>query len=131
MNWLSTHTFQYNQNWFPDVESYVGIERKNKHLHHPKTVIGSDVWVGNGAMIKSGVKVGHGAVIGAGAMVTKDVEPYSVVAGVPAKHVKFRFEPEIIEALLATKWWLRNPANLNGIDFSDVKGAIEWLTKSE
>ncbi|BCX67040.1 CatB-related O-acetyltransferase [Pseudomonas izuensis] len=130
-DWLSTHTFQYNQNWFPDVESYVAIERKNKHLYHPKTQIGSDVWIGNGAMIKSGVKVGHGAVVGAGAMVTKDVEPYSIVAGVPARHIKFRFEPEMIEDLLATKWWLRNPSSLNGIDFSDVKSAIEWLNKAE
>ena len=58
-----------------------------------------DVWIGNNAMILSGVTIGQGAVVAGGAVVTKDVEPYAIVAGNPAKVIKYRFEPEIIEKL--------------------------------
>lgn len=78
------------------------------------TIIESDVWIGQNVMIKSGVTVGVGAVIGAGSVVTKDVEPYSVVGGVPAKHIKYRFEKDIREGLLSSKWW----------DFDEEKLAV-------
>jgi acetyltransferase-like isoleucine patch superfamily enzyme len=67
--------------------------------------IGNDVWVGARAVILSGVNIGDGAVIGAGALVAEDVLPYSIVGGVPAKHIKYRFSPEIITELLKIKWW--------------------------
>lgn len=73
--------------------------------HMPRTSIGNDVWIGHGAKIKAGVSVGNGAVIGMGSVVTKDVRPYEIVAGVPARFIGFRFEPEIAQALLETKWW--------------------------
>lgn len=69
------------------------------------TVIGNDVWVGAGAIILRGVQVGDGAVIGSGAVVTKDVAPYSIVAGVPAKEIKTRFDESTIKALLDIEWW--------------------------
>ncbi len=67
--------------------------------------IGNDVWIGEGACIVSGVKVGNGAVIGAHAVVTHDVEPYSVVVGVPAKEIRKRFDEETIKKLLESEWW--------------------------
>ncbi len=67
--------------------------------------IGNDVWIGRRAIILEDVTVGDGAVIGAGAVVTKDVEPYSISAGVPATHRKWRFRKEIKEQLLKIKWW--------------------------
>ncbi len=70
-----------------------------------KTMIGNDVWIGNGAIIINGVSVGDGAVIGAGAVVTKDVAPYTVVVGVPAKPIKKRFDEETISRLLKICWW--------------------------
>lgn len=70
-----------------------------------RTVIGSDVWIGYGATIKQGVHIGHGAVIGSNALVTKDVPPYAVVGGVPAKLIKYRFDEETIVALLKSEWW--------------------------
>jgi acetyltransferase-like isoleucine patch superfamily enzyme len=69
------------------------------------TFIQDDVWIGQGSLVLAGVNIGVGAVVGAGAVVTKNVDPYSVVVGVPAKHIKFRFEPEVRERLLKSEWW--------------------------
>lgn len=83
---------------------------KYKFSHHefqylPKTKIGNDVWIGFAARIRAGVVIGHGAVVGMGAIVTHDVDPYTVVAGNPAKLISRRFPREISEALLNSKWW--------------------------
>lgn len=79
----------------------------SKHDYNPQiqTIIGHDVWVGEGAFIKAGVNIGHGAVIGMGSIVTKDVPPYSIVGGNPARLIRYRFEKELIDALLELKWW--------------------------
>lgn len=68
-------------------------------------VIGNDVWICANAIILSGVTIGDGAVIGNGAIVSHDVAPYSIVAGNPAKHIRYRFSPEIIKDLLQIQWW--------------------------
>lgn len=68
-------------------------------------IIGNDVWIGAGASILRGVIIGDGAVIGAGAIVTKDVEPYSIVAGVPAKKIGQRCDKSLIKEMLEIKWW--------------------------
>lgn len=67
--------------------------------------IGNDVWIGSDAVVLPGVTIGDGAVVGANAVVTKDVPPYAIVAGVPAKILRYRFPPETIESLLALRWW--------------------------
>lgn len=67
--------------------------------------VGADAWVGTNSTILSGVTVGPGTIVAAGSVVTKDVEPYSIVAGTPAEHVKYRFDEEIREALLELRWW--------------------------
>lgn len=67
--------------------------------------IGNDVWVGYGALIMAGIKIGDGAVIAAGAVVTRDIPPYAIVAGVPAKVIRFRFTEEQIEKLETLRWW--------------------------
>ncbi len=68
-------------------------------------VIGNDVWIGRAATILSGVSIGDGAIVGACALVTKDVEPYSIVGGNPAKLIKMRFDAGTVERLRATRWW--------------------------
>jgi len=79
------------------------------HKGHPITkgdvTIGNDVWIATDAVIFSGVTIGDGAVIGARAVVTRDVAPYAVIAGNPAKSVRMRFEPEIVDRFLTLKWW--------------------------
>ena len=72
---------------------------------NPVTRIGCDVWIGDGAIVMPDVTVGHGAVIGANAVVTRDVPPYAIVGGVPARVLKSRFPAPQVEALLATRWW--------------------------
>lgn len=68
-------------------------------------VIGNDVWIGYDAVIMSGIHIGHGAIIGTRAVVTKDVPPYAIVGGVPAKIIKMRYDDAIIKNLLDIKWW--------------------------
>lgn len=86
----------------------------------PKTVIKNDVWIGAHAQLKSGITVGNGSIIAAGAVVTKDVPPYAVVGGVPAKIIRFRFDGETAESLKKSQWWelsdgeLSNKAKLFG-----------------
>ncbi len=80
-----------------------------ERIGHPRSngdiKIGSDVWIGSHVSIMSGVTVGHGAVIAAFSHVVKDVQPYEIVGGNPAKHIKFRFAEEVIQKLLKIEWW--------------------------
>lgn len=78
---------------------------KDIHLSSERTIVGNDVWIGYGALIKAGVKIGDGAIIGAGAVVVKDVPPYAIVGGVPAKIIRYRFSEMVISRLLDLKWW--------------------------
>jgi chloramphenicol O-acetyltransferase type B len=77
----------------------------NDFQHYSSVEIGHDVWIGDGVTILDGVLVGTGSIIGASALVTKDVPPFSVVGGVPAKIIKYRFSPEKIAEILELEWW--------------------------
>jgi phosphonate metabolism protein (transferase hexapeptide repeat family) len=102
MDRVSQHHFTYRRSRYaigPD-DAEVFDRRRSKSCQ-----IGHDVWIGNGAKIMAGVCIGTGAVIGAGSVVTKDVLPYQVVAGVPAQTIRFRFSNEVIEKLLDSQWW--------------------------
>jgi phosphonate metabolism protein (transferase hexapeptide repeat family) len=70
-----------------------------------QVIVGNDVWIGHGAVIMPGVTIGHGAVIGSSAVVTKDVDPYTIVAGVPARVIKRRHPENLAERLIALGWW--------------------------
>jgi acetyltransferase-like isoleucine patch superfamily enzyme len=95
--WVSTYPFKLA---FPGATSI-----RDPSCTKGDVSIGHDVWIGNDAMILSGVVVGNGAVIGARALVTKDVAPYSIVGGVPARLVRDRFDQATIEALQSIAWW--------------------------
>ena len=76
------------------------------------TYIGNDVWIGQNVLIKQGVNIGHGSVIGMGSIVTKDIEPYTICAGNPARVIRKRFDDKIIKELLNTCWWNMNDNEL-------------------
>lgn len=78
----------------------------------PRTIIGADVWIGQGALVRAGVRVGTGAVIGAGSVVVKDIPPYAVAVGNPCRPVKFRFPEGICQKLLDSRWWEFDEARL-------------------
>lgn len=74
-------------------------------INSEECVIGNDVWIGCGVTVNRNVKVGNGAILAAGCVVTKDVPPYAIMAGVPAKVIKFRFSPDTIERMNRLEWW--------------------------
>ena len=98
---LSTYTFPLFYEEWELEKSNITTAWDNKG----DIVIGNDVWIGYDAVIMAGVTIGDGAIIGTRAVVTKDVEPYSIVGGVPAKEIRKRFAPEVIKRLLELQWW--------------------------
>lgn len=97
MNGFSTYPFKV----FGEAWSTASLEVISKG----DTVIGNDVWIGNGVTIMPGVKIGDGAIIGTNSLITKDVEPYTIVGGNPAREIRKRFDDKTIQLLLALKWW--------------------------
>jgi acetyltransferase-like isoleucine patch superfamily enzyme len=104
-SFLSTATNVYG----PD--NLFGAPSRWNHCPNPPR-IGSDVWIGAFGFVREGVRIGHGAVVGAGAIVTHDVPPYAIVAGAPAKVIRFRFATDIVAELLETRWWERSTEEL-------------------
>ncbi|RME56127.1 antibiotic acetyltransferase [Candidatus Parcubacteria bacterium] len=98
--------------WYDFLDKAKG-DRQLKNTSKGQVKVGNDVWVGHGALILSGVELATGTVVGAGAVVTKSTPPYAVVAGNPAKIIKFRFDQETIEGLLASRWWKMKPEELS------------------
>jgi virginiamycin A acetyltransferase len=116
MNIKSTHPFFYDtQTGFVDSDLVAST----------KLTIGNDVWIGHNVIIHATVEtIGDGAVIAAGAVVSTNVPPYAVVAGYPARVVRYRFSPETIQKLLAEKWWLKSIDELKG-EMADFRKPIE------
>jgi phosphonate metabolism protein (transferase hexapeptide repeat family) len=103
MERISQHKITYRPNEY-FVFAKVDKDFREKR-QKARVVIGHDVWIGHGAIILPGISIGHGAVVAAGAVVTRNVEPYAIVAGVPAKRIKWRFEKAIRERIIALGWW--------------------------
>lgn len=128
VDWLSIHPRQY----FPDYYNWSHQTGKDvATLPFPgeagMTVIGNDVWIGDHVVIMSGVKIGDGAIVAAGAVVTKDVPPYAIVGGVPARVIKYRFDENTIRRLIDLQWWDYDIAEFGKLDWSDVKKCISVI----
>lgn len=108
---------------------YLGWCQKYEYQHVTPCHIGNDVWIGNGVFVKDGVTVGDGAVLAAGAVVVKDVPPYAIVGGVPAKIIKYRFDEQTIKKLLELKWWDLDIDIVKQIPYKNIDDAIRFLQK--
>jgi len=121
-DWVSTYPFGHiHQDVFPSFDGY----------GHPATKgdvnIGNDVWIGTHSTIMSGVTIGDGAVIANNSVVTKDVPPYTIVGGNPAKIIKQRFDQDVVDKLLEYKWWDMDPYIVNHISPLLCSGNFEEL----
>lgn len=135
-NFLSAHPlFQASPGWRPFAADFIArnsaMIEKSQRLANAlyenrfgKIQIGNDVWIGEGVFIRRGVEIGDGAIIGARSVVTRDVPPYAIVAGSPAKIVRYRFESDVIDELLRLQWWLYGLSALDGVDFTDIDLAL-------
>lgn len=112
--WISTYPFNGRRE-FP--------RSRDGFMRSGDTVVGNDVWIGTEAMIMPGVRVGNGAVIGARSVVTKDVAPYSIVGGNPAKVIRMRFRPSEIEMLEELQWW--------NWPVEKIDGAMEYICSGD
>lgn len=119
LEWLSTHS------------ALGGLRQQRagmaQHEAVKQTLIGHDVWIGMDVLILEGITIGTGAVIGAQSLITKDVPPYAIVVGSPAKVQRYRFEPHIIEALLASQWWNLTPQQLAELPIEDPENLLQAL----
>lgn len=117
---VSSHPVFYSLN---PILSGITFADKQYFDEYSNTTIGNDVWIGENAMIIGGINIGDGAIIAGGALVTKDVPPYAIVGGVPAKILKYRFEEEEVQFLLKLKWWELDKTIIknNFILFHDIK----------
>jgi chloramphenicol O-acetyltransferase type B len=119
-NWLTTALFSK-----AIEENYL------KQASDKPTSIGNDCWIGRDAMIMSGVTIGDGAIIGARALVTSDIPPYAIYAGIPAKLIRYRFGSEIIEKMLASQWWNFSIEQLENLTIDQPELCLEELKKMD
>lgn len=138
MHWASTSPFFYTPYKnvidldLPEGLSLVPHEdfvRSTPPVVAQTTHVGNDVWIGHGAFILPGVNIGDGAVIAAQSVVTKDVEPYAIMAGSPAKLIRYRFDSGKVEKLLLCKWWDFAPWQLKGLCLDDIDEFTKEIAK--
>jgi acetyltransferase-like isoleucine patch superfamily enzyme len=117
-DWVSSHPFQFTRTRLTFEPQIVDV------------TIGDDVWIGHGAMIMEGVTVGTGAIIATRALVAHDVPPYAIVAGIPAKVIKYRHSPEVVAQLLESRWWECDVDFLLGLRLDQPDVSVPMIIES-
>lgn len=128
-DWVSTSPVFY-----ADVNTSINRKfARNKRPIEKSIVIGNDVWIGAGSYISNGVHIGNGAVIAMNSVITKDIQPYTVVGGNPSKTIKMRFNDDVVEKLLLIKWWEWSEEKLNryGSYFNDINAFLFMIEHDE
>lgn len=129
---ISTHPFacrDYYTNWMERQFRLASPVMPFAQTDRGSVIVKDDVWIGNAALIRPGVTIGYGAVIAAGAVVVKDVPPFAVVGGSPAKVIKYRFDEVTIARILDVAWWRYHVRDLSGLDVSDTHGFLDELER--
>lgn len=137
LNFLSTHPLAYTDLFFEHIDEYKDIDYKKEYLKNLEPIpsdefemtIGNDVWIGANVTLLGKIEIGNGAVVGAGSVVTKNVPPYAIVAGNPAKIIRYRFDEETIRELEILKWYELDLVQIKHLNFSDIKSCIKDLKK--
>jgi acetyltransferase-like isoleucine patch superfamily enzyme len=126
---VSTHPFTYRDYYEKLIRNKFGDAVKPVSFNQDRgaTVIGNDVWIGQNTILRNGITIGDGAVIAAGAVVTKDVPPYAIMGGNPAKVIRYRFDEQLREKLLASRWWQYSSDAFIGLDVSDPEAFVDGL----
>ncbi len=126
---VSTHPFTYRDYFERRIKQDFGSAASIVKFNADRgpVVIGNDVWIGQNTILRNGIKIGDGAVVAAGAVVTKDVPPYAIVGGNPAKVIKYRFDQPVIEKLLASQWWKYHCKDFEGLDVADPEAFVDEL----
>ena len=131
-DWISTSSFTYDATFiwktFRELTAS-SFEPLERHSERPPIIIGNDVWIGTGAYVRAGVSIGDGAIVGARSVVTKDIPPYTVVAGNPARPLKLRFPEHLVEAVRESQWWKYAYTDFSGLPLSDPAAFVERLTE--
>ncbi|WP_288379254.1 CatB-related O-acetyltransferase [uncultured Massilia sp.] len=127
-DYLSTHPlfFRSAAMFAPWNPPEMGVARTQDVIKHSPS-IGNDVWIGTRAVIARGVTIGDGAIVGAGSLVLQDVPPYAIVAGTPAKVLRYRFPQEQVAALLALQWWNYPLEIMRGLPVDDMDACLPLL----
>ena len=129
ISWLTTNPISYVAGMFKWADRLLGRKSltPGSYNHRRSVKIGNDVWIGRGAFIKGGVTIGDGAVVAAHAVVTKDIPPYAIVGGVPAKVIRYRFDEETVKKLASLQWWKYDLAQFGQLNWEDVNGCIRKI----
>lgn len=126
VDWLSVSPLQYSPGYrgWQNAAGLPPMPSTSLFKWETHTVVGSDVWLGNGVFVQDGVHIGHGAIVGARSVVTRDVPPYAVVAGNPARLIRMRFPEDIVRRLLATQWWKYALSDFGAVDYSNIHATL-------